>query len=165
MYSACAFPCIGCFFLFCGVWYNAKGRPFCLLKLFFILQVLRHINSYEAEPSHYSRAKHRSRVYLSPKLSCKKMYRQFCENNEYHISYASYYRLFKTCNIRFRKPKSDTCQTCDIFQAKERNPGNYDLELERQHLKTHVDNAALAYAQCYYDATQLPKVVNVTCLH
>ena len=77
--------------------------------------VKEHIASFPTQESHYSRNK-TNKKYLSPDLSISKMYRHFkARHPDENISKTLYCKVFKTFNLRFGQPRSDTCKRCDSF--------------------------------------------------
>ena len=80
--------------------------------------VREHIKSFPAEESHYSRTENPAAQYLSGDLTLAHMYRlyvQRCTEEEKLPVKESFYRnVFMTeFNLRFKKPRSDTCKTCE----------------------------------------------------
>lgn len=77
-----------------------------------------HIASFPCDPSHYSRSKNMGCQYLSPQLNTKKMHELFKQKHpEVALCSDFYYRYFKNnFNLRFEKPKSDTCGTCETMR-------------------------------------------------
>lgn len=74
-----------------------------------------HIKSFKCRQSHYSRRDNPNIYYLPETLSCKKMYKIFCEENEdLRVSYKVYWQVFtREFKLKFGVPKSDTCGICD----------------------------------------------------
>ena len=99
-----------------------------------IINVENHIRSFPRRKSHYSRKDNLKHYYLSSDLNIKKMHSLYVQKHEpeeylraqagmevkYKVSYDFYYRFFTTnfSNISFGKPRSDTCQKCDILEKK-----------------------------------------------
>jgi len=84
--------------------------------------VKRHIASFPAETSHYSRAKNSNRQYLSAMLSVQKMHDEYiavCQAQKVKpVSMYSYRYIFTTrFNLGFGSPKSDTCSACDNLDS------------------------------------------------
>lgn len=82
-----------------------------------IQEVFEHINSFPAYESHYTR-KVSSKKYLQADLNISTMHRLYAENIEKQISLSKYSSLFKTLDIKFKKPKADTSITCDTLKLK-----------------------------------------------
>lgn len=98
--------------------------------------VREHINSFPKDVSHYSRNSS-EKEYLSSDLTLKKLYEAFQlkypENEK--ITYEYYKRVFhRDFNISFRKPRADTCKTCDRLNITSRTDRKAKDEYER-HLK------------------------------
>ena len=75
-----------------------------------------HNKSFPAYESHYSRA-HSSNKYLPATLTLAKMYSLFKERfPESSVSHCAYEKKFHSHNLSFKKPKIDTCHTCDVFK-------------------------------------------------
>lgn len=81
--------------------------------------IMKHIKSFPAEESHYGREKS-SRLYLSSDLNVQRMYELYQDqcggDNLTPVHYNTYRRAFNSLNLKFRKPKIDTCNTCDMFK-------------------------------------------------
>lgn len=82
--------------------------------------IRKHILSFPAYTSHYSRARS-DRLYLSSDLNVAKMYELYQEKCSVDgfipVSYNTYRLVFKPMNFCFRKPKQDTCDYCDKMRA------------------------------------------------
>ncbi|XP_065090549.1 uncharacterized protein LOC135711607 [Ochlerotatus camptorhynchus] len=82
--------------------------------------IIKHIKSFPAEESHYGREKS-SRLYLSSDLNVQRMYELYQDqcgvDNFIPVHYNTYRRAFNTQNLKFRKPKIDTCNTCDMLKV------------------------------------------------
>lgn len=82
--------------------------------------ILNHIKSFPAEESHYSREKS-SKLYLSSDLTIMQMYELYQDkcgaDNIIPVHYNTYRLAFKSLGLTFRKPKVDTCNTCDVFKV------------------------------------------------
>lgn len=102
--------------------------------------VKKHIASFPAEYSHYSRASNPNRKYLSPMLSVSKMHELYIEQcttdrveNKYYVKQSMYRRLFVTeFNLSFAHPKSDTCSTCDAGECTEEHIEFYKAAFDAQ---------------------------------
>lgn len=82
--------------------------------------MIKHVNSYPAYTSHYTRAHNPGRKYLHPdQNNSKKMYELYiaqCEEDEdlTPVKEKYYYKGFSTkCKLHFEQPSKDACQTCD----------------------------------------------------
>lgn len=95
--------------------------------------VIDHIKSFKGRGSHYSKKKS-DRVYLPESLNIKRMFELYKEKGFPVVSYEFYRKVFNTkFNIKFGYPRSDTCSTCDKFQADKKV---LDLELSEKSLST-----------------------------
>lgn len=78
------------------------------------------MNSFPRDISHYGRSKS-EKEYLSPDLNYSRLFLAF--KNKYpntKVSYAYYKKVFKKqfSNLSFRRPRVDTCRTCDMLNLK-----------------------------------------------
>lgn len=83
-------------------------------------QVKAYINALPKEENHYSRNKS-SKEFLSADLNMNRLFIAFKEKYPDTIATYRYFSdIFKKDfpNLRFGKPKSDTCSTCDVYQNK-----------------------------------------------
>lgn len=98
--------------------------------------VIEFISKFPKYKSHYGR-KDSNRDYLAPHLNLRKMYREYVAVTEFRqrtvLSEYMFREIFNTkFNLTFKRPKTDTCKTCDEIHAKI-NSGNLSYEeLERQ---------------------------------
>ena len=79
-----------------------------------------HIDSFPREENHYSRSKS-AKQFLSPDLNINRMYRAFKEKYPQTIvTYKFYSEVFHTDfpDLRFGRPRSDTCGSCDKYNNK-----------------------------------------------
>ena len=75
-----------------------------------------HIKIFPAYESHYSRA-HSSKNYLPSTLALAKMYSLFKERYpESLVTHLTYEKRFHSDNLSFKKPKIDTCPSCDVSE-------------------------------------------------
>lgn len=120
-----------------------------------IESVKQHINSFPKYSSHYSREKNPHTKYLSSDLNLKKMYELFVQScNDKNIETPvkeSYYRqIFNTkFNLSFKKPLSDTCNTCDQLNIKIKH--GIDIEESKKTKELHLRKAEKARS-CKNDA-------------
>lgn len=80
----------------------------------FVVEFISSIPQYE---SHYTRKKSQKK-YLSPGLTIKKLYIEYCSKcsdaNRNRLSETMFRKIFNTrFNLSFKRPKKDTCKTCD----------------------------------------------------
>lgn len=78
-------------------------------------EVMVHIASFPKYVSHYTRGKTESK-YLSGELCLAKLYELYKKEADSPASQSYYEDIFRhQFNLRFKKPKKDTCLKCDIF--------------------------------------------------
>ena len=102
--------------------------------------VKKHIASFPAEYSHYSRAKNPHRQYLPPTLSVPKLYQLYLEQcrvekkpDTFLVTQSMYRTIFVSeFNLSFARPKSDTCSTCDGGQCTEEHIEFYQVAFNTQ---------------------------------
>lgn len=88
-----------------------------------VLFVKNFINSFPTYESHYSNKNTNSnKKYLSPFLTIKRMYREYClKCNFQHkkaLNETKFRKIFNTeFNLSFARLKVDTCRKCDKFKA------------------------------------------------
>ncbi|KAK5649801.1 hypothetical protein RI129_000830 [Pyrocoelia pectoralis] len=108
--------------------------------------VITHINMFPRYKSHYSRSQNNSTKYLAEDLNIKKMhclYKEWCvERNRPSVKESYYRHVFCTeFNLKFHKPHSDTCHTCDRLNNLIKHSADVDTitksktELELHHRK------------------------------
>lgn len=109
-------------------------------------QVEKHIKSFPAYKSHYSR-RDTNINYLPSHLNITTMYDLYREEYpDNPVSINIYSRVFHTMNLKFKKPKIDTCTKCDTLNAKIKCAEN-DTEKDqfRKELEDHQKTADDAY--------------------
>ena len=82
--------------------------------------VVDHVNSFPKQKSHYTRAKN-DRDYLSEDLNFNRMYLAFKEIYPESEIKPRYYKdtvKRRFPNLKFQKPRKDTCGTCDLLKSK-----------------------------------------------
>lgn len=107
-----------------------------------------HIKSFKCRQSHYSRRDNPNVYYLPETLSCKKMYKMFCEENaDMRVTYKVYWQVFtRDFKLKFGIPKSDTCGICDNLMQQI----NLETDIEKKaNLKTEK-NLHLCKAEKFY---------------
>lgn len=111
-----------------------------------ILDVHRHINSFPAYESHYTRRTNQKK-YLPAHLNLSKMYELYRLITTEPVGRTTYEKEFKTTNLRFKVPKADTCHKCDTFKMRINMENNQETKmfLITEHDK-HVQNADNAYS-------------------
>ncbi|XP_058814112.1 uncharacterized protein LOC131678007 [Topomyia yanbarensis] len=112
--------------------------------------IKQHIMSFPSSESHYSREKS-SKKYLSSDLSVAKMYdlyKEQCTTIKAHaVHYNTYRKVFRSLNLSFRKPRVDTCNTCDEMQTRLRMATDGEKAPIKKELETHHQNAQDVYNQ------------------
>lgn len=108
-------------------------------------QVIKeHILSFPSYESHYTR-KSTSKKYLPSHLSINKMYSLFCENRDDPPSIKIYSQEFHKLGLSFKKPRADTCYTCDKFKMKiqlsQDNQATAELVAQHNEHKAAADQA------------------------
>ncbi|KAI4464314.1 dna-directed rna polymerases i ii and iii subunit rpabc2 [Holotrichia oblita] len=102
--------------------------------------VRAHIEAFPVEENHYSRKKSQKK-FLRPDLNMNRLYIAF--KKKYPETIASYRFFCDTFkkdypNLRFGRPRSDTCSNCDLYQNKIKNsPSPIDKAQFRQKLELH----------------------------
>ncbi|GFW17791.1 uncharacterized protein TNCV_1133911 [Trichonephila clavipes] len=118
--------------------------------------VIKHLKSFPAYSSHYTRAHNPRRQYLNPDLNIKKMYELYvteCEKeNVAPVKEKYYYNVFSTkFNLHFKQPSKDTCQTCDAFQIKIQSSDDEGIKMAKIEKETHLEEAERARSQMAAD--------------
>lgn len=112
-------------------------------------EMRNHIEKYPKHQSHYSR-RHTNKLYLQCHLNIKKLYEEYKleKNGNKCGSYDLFKEVFNKTGYKFKKPKLDTCKTCDTFvlQIKQCKDNQQKILLQQQH-ETHKKLADLGYMQ------------------
>ncbi|XP_067633732.1 uncharacterized protein [Eurosta solidaginis] len=123
-------------------------------------EVLEHISSIPKYQSHYSR-RHTNMLYFQSDLNISKLYNLYAEKFDDPVSKSKYCEIFRSLNIKFKKPQLDLCNTCEKFILQIQN--SLDAE-EKSSLKSlqkeHHDQADIAY--CCKKADKQLSVANKT---
>lgn len=106
--------------------------------------IINHIKSFPLYESHYSRQRS-SQMYFETGLNLSIMYKLYCKERDNPVSITKYTEIFKTLNIKFKKPKIDTCNTCDIFQMKIKTSSGDELEKVQKEQAEHHRIADFGY--------------------
>lgn len=126
---------------------RGKHEPHNKTRTSTIEHIRDFIKKFPAYQSHYSRKKNPHRLYLSPSLNLKIMYRlylQSCNEQSPVIKPSSLY-IFREVfnndfNYHFHTPQKDTCKRCNIFKNKfdyastEEEKLNYQQILNDHHI-------------------------------
>lgn len=101
-------------------------------------EVWAHIASFPRYISHYTRGKTESK-YLSSELNLSKIYELYKVEAEDPVSRSFYKDIFyKSFNLRFKKPKKDTCQKCDRYALLKKTSVGAELEIIEEWHETHL---------------------------
>lgn len=100
--------------------------------------------SIPAYESHYTR-KQSSQKYFDTNLNLSKLYNLYTDITESPISLTKYAEILKTLNIKFKKPKADTCTKCDLLAIKKSTVAGDALTSVELELKQHHEDADSAY--------------------
>ncbi|UYV75554.1 hypothetical protein LAZ67_13000591 [Cordylochernes scorpioides] len=111
--------------------------------------VVKHIKSFPAYTSHYTRAHNPRRQYLNPDLNIKKMYELYAtqckKENVVPVKEKYYYKVFSTkFNLHFKQPSKDTCQTCDYLQIKIQSSDSEGIQMAKIEKENHLEEAERA---------------------
>ncbi|KAF6207360.1 hypothetical protein GE061_018601 [Apolygus lucorum] len=147
---------------------DQRGRylnhPHAKLRIFRRL-VIEHIKKFPRQESHYSRST-TTKMYLSPDLNLTKMYNSFKHDHpEATISKTLYRQIFKTFNLAFGQPRSDTCKQCDLLYIKLKAAGNDE---ERRAIQNESDlhhtKAVQGYGALKLDTSKAKQNPNIIVL-
>lgn len=101
--------------------------------------------------SHYAREKTESK-YLNSDLNLAKLYALYKEEVDHPVSQSFYSRIFyDNFNLRFKKPKTDTCHKCDIYMAKRKSCTGDELEMLDEWHEAHLACGECIQAQMKAD--------------
>lgn len=108
-----------------------------------------HIKSLRRHQSHYSLRDNPHRFYLHEDLKCvADVHREFLHLYQINVSYQVYSAVFRTFNLGFSMPRSDTCNICDgfihqIVGAESEEERNRLVVEKRQHLSIAAEFRSL----------------------
>ena len=102
-------------------------------------RIRNHISQFPARESHYSRTNNKTRKYLDASLNIAKLYKMFLKDNpdlKDVVRYSLYREIFNfEFSISFGFPRSDICDTCELFSVKIKAAERAENETEAQKLK------------------------------
>ncbi|XP_036326739.1 uncharacterized protein LOC118739490 [Rhagoletis pomonella] len=107
-------------------------------------EILNFIKSFPSYESHYTR-RDTSKRYLPSDLSVAEMHRLYGDKYDHSVSLSKFAQLFGTLNLKFKKPKVDTCHKCDLLQCKIQVAKSEELESLKLEQTKHLDLAQQAY--------------------
>lgn len=103
-----------------------------------------HIASFPTYVSHYGRSQSQT-LYFPSHLNYSIMHGLYCETDNPRVSYWTYKYYVKMTGKKFKKPHTDTCNTCDKLQMKINvSEGEQQADFKRQ-LDLHQRKAEKAY--------------------
>lgn len=129
-------------------------------------EVINQINQIPRYKSHYRRYQCSDAEFLPPEMTLSLMYRKYNEEIENAVSFQTYRRIFLTkFNLKFKKLKKDTCNTCDTYQSKIHNAltANEKEKLKEDH-ENHIKNWQEARNQMKNDMKKAKDNENIECL-
>lgn len=129
-------------------------------------QVIDYITSHHASESHYRRSRTKKKYFAST-ITMRKMWLEFTRRNPNFrthrlnlrnkgpvISYSTFRNIFY-CDLReslsFRKPREDTCQTCDANQKKIDRASGRELQKLLIESERHLREGETRFASFKYD--------------
>jgi len=75
-------------------------------------EIIRHIESYKPQLSHYALANAPNRRYLDINITIRNMLTDYNVTHEQKVSYELYPTVFDSQNIGYNRPSQDECPTC-----------------------------------------------------
>lgn len=118
------------------------------------IQIRDHINSFPKEESHYGR-KQNEKEYLSPDLNVSRLFTAFkIKYPESKVEQKFYRKVFLKDFpfLSFKKPRVDTCKTCDLLNMKSKSGLNQDSREAKLKLELHQKKASKAFETMKNDA-------------
>lgn len=109
-----------------------------------ISQIKQFFNDFPSYESHYTR-RDTSKRYFSADLTITKLYELYTVKYGTIISLTKFSEIFKEMDIKFKKPKVDTCNKCDIFNIKISLTDEAEKLNLKEQLKQHQTEADNAY--------------------
>lgn len=118
-----------------------------------IEEVRRHILSFPKYVSHYTRNQTDSK-FLCSNLTLTKMYELYVEDHENPVGNSLYKSIFYSdFNLRFKKPKKDTCKNCDLYINKIKNADTSTRQMLEEWHNAHLEKAEILEKQMNLDIT------------
>ncbi|KAG5878112.1 hypothetical protein JTB14_017979 [Gonioctena quinquepunctata] len=138
--------------------------------------IVRHINQFPAEQSHYSRNKNHNKKYLPPLLNVnvlQRLYMDQCKerklDDKYMVKVSFYRHIFETkFNLSFGHPKSDTCTVCDAGENSTEHKKNWEFAFNSQKVDRQLPsiNRKICYVTVDLQQTMpLPKLSTSEAFH
>ncbi|CAG9830117.1 unnamed protein product [Diabrotica balteata] len=127
--------------------------------------VKQHINSFPRDVSHYNRLKS-DKEYLSSDLNVHRLFRAFQEKNPCtHISHKFYRSVFLKDfpNLSFRRPRVDTCKTCDQLSISTKSSDPATKKTGTTKLELHHRQVEAVFASIKSDFIRSTLPVSDTC--
>lgn len=113
--------------------------------------IINHIKSFPAYTSHYSR-RHSDKQYLQSDLNLSKMFELYSKEYQNSASIFKYTEIFKSLNLKFKKPSLDACNFCETINQKIKFATSNKEELLKIQEEHHAV-ADLAYKAKNHDKT------------
>ena len=97
--------------------------------------VKAHIDRFPRTESHYCRADTRLE-YLSSELTLSKMHKMYTDEHaaDDNVAFSFYYRVFRSLNLKFTRPKKDLCGICEGY----RQGTDVEKVTQRQEYERHI---------------------------
>lgn len=129
-------------------------------------EVMNQINRIPKYKSHYRRAQCSDAEFLPPEMTLSLIYRAYKEETEKPVSFQTYRRIFLTkFNLKFKKIKKDTCNTCDTYHSRFQNTlTNNEKEKIKEEHETHIKNWQEARNQMKNDMKMAKENEEIECL-
>ena len=136
--------------LICTADKRCKRTPVNKLDASVQADIVKHIDSYKPQVSHYKLVNSPNRRYLDLNVTVKDMLKDYNKKHEHKISYQVYRNIFKTQNIGRNKPSQDECPTCILGKGHE-----HDTRAENN--ECSVCNSLKLHKDIYKDARKCYK--------
>ncbi|XP_075158081.1 uncharacterized protein LOC142231355 [Haematobia irritans] len=99
-------------------------------------EVLEFINLIPKYQSHYSR-RHTKKVYFQRGLNLSTLYTLYRNKISLPVSKSKFEEIFRTLDLKFKKPQLDLCTQCETLKAKIKNNKN---DVEKSELSQQLTN-------------------------